>query len=105
MLLGLVMDFCEAVNQEDAPKIESSVNRLIQEETRVIQDDAYLELKNILDEEIGMEPITEAQMSETVRKALQQTVRSLQYSLSRFLTFDEILQGTNKYKQRVAQLV
>ena len=36
MLLGLVMDFCEAVNQEGAPKIESSVSRLIQEETRVI---------------------------------------------------------------------
>ena len=77
MILGLVMDFCEAVNQESAPKIESCVNRLIQEETRVAQDDAYLELKNILDEEIGLEPVTQSQMTETARKAVQQTVRSL----------------------------
>jgi hypothetical protein len=25
MMLGLAMDFCEAINSEDAPKIESSV--------------------------------------------------------------------------------
>lgn len=105
MLLGLVMDFCEAVNQEDAPKVESSVNRLILEETRVIQDDAYFELKSILDEEIGMEPVTEAQMNETTRRALQQTVRSLQYNLSRLLAFDEILQETTKFRQRAGNLI
>jgi hypothetical protein len=36
MLLGLAMDFCDAVNSEDTPKIESSVTRLVQEETQVI---------------------------------------------------------------------
>ena len=41
MLLGLAMDFCDAVNDEDTPKIESSVMRLVQEETQIIQDDAY----------------------------------------------------------------
>ena len=56
MLLGLAMDFCEAVNSEDAPKIENSVQRVVQEETRVIQDDSFFELQNIL-EDIGLEPI------------------------------------------------
>lgn len=36
MFLGLAMDFCEAVNDEDTPKIESSVGRVLSEETRVI---------------------------------------------------------------------
>lgn len=53
------MDFCDSVNQEGAPKIDSSVQRLIAEETRVIQDDAFLELKTYLENEIGMEPVTE----------------------------------------------
>ena len=43
MFLGLAMDFCEAVNDEDTPKIESSVGRVLSEETRVIQDDCFLE--------------------------------------------------------------
>ena len=59
MLLGLAMDFCDSINQEGAPKIDSSVQRLIAEETRVIQDDAFLELKTYLENEIGMEPVTE----------------------------------------------
>ena len=60
MLLGLAMDFCESVNQESISKIESSVSRLISEETRVIQDDAYMDLKMMLEDEIGMDPINEA---------------------------------------------
>lgn len=36
MFLGLAMDFCEAVNDEDTPKIENSVGRVLYEETRVI---------------------------------------------------------------------
>jgi hypothetical protein len=60
MLLGLAMDFCDSVNQDSVSKIESSVSRLISEETRVIQDDAYMELKTMLEEEIGVEPINEA---------------------------------------------
>ena len=70
MLLGLAMDFCDSVNEENAPKIESSVSRLISEETRVIQDDAYLELKMMLEEEIGMEPINEAQITEITKTAM-----------------------------------
>lgn len=70
MLLGLAMDFCDSVNEENAPKIESSVSRLISEETRVIQDDAYLELKMMLEEEIGMEPINEAQITEITKRAM-----------------------------------
>ena len=62
MLLGLAMDFCEAVNAEDAPKIENSVSRVVQEETRVIQDDSFFELQNILEEEIGLEPIQDDQI-------------------------------------------
>ena len=46
------MDFCDAVNSDDAPKIENSVSRVVQEESRVIQDDSFLELQNILEEEI-----------------------------------------------------
>lgn len=64
------MDFCDSVNEENAPKIESSVSRLISEETRVIQDDAYLELKMMLEEEIGMEPINEAQITEITKRAM-----------------------------------
>jgi hypothetical protein len=60
MLLGLAMDFCESVNQESISKIESSVSRLISEETRVIQDDTYMDLKMMLEDEIGMDPINEA---------------------------------------------
>lgn len=56
------MDYCDSVNEEGAPKIDSSVQRLIAEETRVIQDDAFLELKTHLEDEIGMEPITDAQI-------------------------------------------
>ena len=54
------MDFWESVNQESISKIESSVSRLISEETRVIQDDAYMDLKMMLEDEIGMDPINEA---------------------------------------------
>lgn len=36
MLLGMAMDFCDSVNADGAPKIDSSVQRLIAEETRVI---------------------------------------------------------------------
>ena len=32
MLLGLSMDFCEAVNNNETPKIENSVTRLVFEE-------------------------------------------------------------------------
>ncbi len=32
MLLGLSMDFCEAVNNNETPKIENSVTRLVCEE-------------------------------------------------------------------------
>ena len=52
MLLNIAMDFCEALNSDDAPKIENSVNRVIQEETRVVQDDSFLELQNSLEEQI-----------------------------------------------------
>jgi hypothetical protein len=41
MLLGLAMDLCEALNLNYSPKIENSVNRLIQEETHVILDDTF----------------------------------------------------------------
>ena len=57
MLLGLAMDFCEAVNAEDAPKIESSVGRVVLQETRVIHDDCYFELQTILSEKIGYEDL------------------------------------------------
>jgi hypothetical protein len=30
------MDFVEALNSDDAPKIENSVSRVVQEETRVV---------------------------------------------------------------------
>ena len=106
MLLGLAMDFCESVNQESVSKIESSVSRLISEETRVIQDDAYMELKMMMEDEIGMEPINEAQITEITKRAMQQAVRKLQLSLSRFLpNFDEILSETSKFKQRVQPMV
>lgn len=59
MLLGLVMDYCEAVNSDETPKVESSVMRLVAEETRVIQDDAFYELKTVLDDEIGVEPVNQ----------------------------------------------
>ena len=75
MLLGLAMDFCDSVNQENAPRIETSVMRLIFEETRVIQDDAYMELKMTLEEEIGLEPINEAQITEITKRAMQMTIR------------------------------
>jgi hypothetical protein len=29
MLLGLAMDFCEAVNDEEVPKIENAVGRVL----------------------------------------------------------------------------
>lgn len=32
MLLGLAMDFCEAVSSDQVPKIQNSVARLVQEE-------------------------------------------------------------------------
>jgi hypothetical protein len=41
MLLGLAMDFCESINSEQAPKIKSSVERLIYEEVRVIEDEIF----------------------------------------------------------------
>jgi hypothetical protein len=106
MLLGLAMDFCDNVNQETLSKIESSVSRLISEETRVIQDDAYMDLKQTLDDEIGMDPVHESQINQIIKRAMQSAVRKLQANLSRFLpNFDEILSETAKFKQRVAPMV
>ena len=45
MLLGLAMDFCESINSAEAPKIKSSVDRLISEEVRVIEDESFNEFK------------------------------------------------------------
>jgi hypothetical protein len=70
MLLGLAMDFCDSVNKENVPKIETSVRRLISEETRVIQDDAHMELKMALEEEIGLEPINEAKIIDITKRAM-----------------------------------
>lgn len=111
MLLGLAMDFCEAVNSEDSPKIESSVTRLVQEETQVIQDEAYSQLQVALDEEIGLEdigahgsdPIPEKQFTDIARRALQNSVRTLQCNLARFLSYEEILEETHRFKQRIQQ--
>lgn len=36
MLLGLSMDFCEAVNNNETPIIENSVTRLVNEEIQLI---------------------------------------------------------------------
>ena len=105
MLLGLAMDFCEAVNADDAPKIENSVGRVVQEETRVIQDDSFLELQNVLEEEIGLEPIQEDQIDSIIKKAVQETIKNLQLKLSRFLEFSEVLEETTKFKQRMAPML
>ena len=70
MLLGLAMDFCEAVNDEEAPKIENSVNRVLEEETRVIQDDCYLEFSNTLDDEIGVEPLKDTEINAIIQKCV-----------------------------------
>ena len=50
MFLGLAMDFCEAVNDEETPKIENSVGRVLSEETHYIQDDCFFEFQSILEE-------------------------------------------------------
>jgi hypothetical protein len=68
MFLGLAMDFCEALNKDDAPKIENSVSRVVQEETRFIQDDTYLELQNNLEEELGLEPITDEKLRAVIKQ-------------------------------------
>ena len=103
MLLGLAMDFCEAVNSEDSPKIESSVTRLVQEETQVIQDEAYSQLQVAVDEEIGLDPIPEKQFTDVARRALQNAVRTLQCNLARFLSYEEIMEETHRFKQRIQQ--
>ena len=63
MLLGLAMDFCESVNDDETPKIENSVSRVLEEETRVIQDDCYLEFQTQLDDEIGLEPLKDSEIN------------------------------------------
>lgn len=103
MLLGLAMDFCDAVNSEDTPKIESSVTRLVQEETQVIQDEAYTQLQAAIESELGLEPASEPQLREVLTRAKQNSVRTLQYNLARFLSYDEIMLETQRFKQRVHQ--
>lgn len=105
MLLGLAMDFCEAVNADEAPKIDNSVSRVVQEETRVIQDDSFLELQNMLEEDIGLEPIQEDQIDSIIKKSVQETIKGLQLKLSRFLEFSEVLEETTKFKQRMAPML
>ena len=105
MLLGLAMDFCEAVNSEDAPKIENSVNRVVQEETRVIHDDCYFEIQQSLEDEIGLDPLKEEQLNKIIKNAKQKAIYSLQTKLSRFLDFDDILEETKKFKLRLAPMI
>lgn len=69
MLLGLAMDFCEAVNSADAPKIETSVGRVLQEETQVISDDCYFELQSMLEEKIGLDPLPKDKVEEIIKSS------------------------------------
>ena len=103
MLLGLAMDFCDAVNSEDTPKIESSVTRLVQEETQVIQDEAYTQLQAAIESELGLDPVTDKQLGDILTRAQQNSIRTLQCNLARFLSYDEILDETQRFKQRVQQ--
>jgi hypothetical protein len=77
MLLGLAMDFCDAVNSEDTPKIESSVIRLVQEETQVIEDEAYSQLQAAIDSELGLDPVPEKQLKDIMNRATRNSVRTL----------------------------
>lgn len=105
MFLGLAMDFCEAVNNEDVPMIESSVSRLVSEETRVIEDDCYFELKNNLDEDLSMETTSEAQLQSITNRNKHHIIRKFQQSLSRFLSFPEIILQTKKFKARIKPMI
>ena len=106
MLLGLAMDFCEAINSSDIPKIENSVGRVLQEETRVIHDDCYAELQQTLDEEISIEdPLKKEQLDAIIYEAKSRAIMDLELRLSRFLEFDEILLETKKFKTRLQPLI
>jgi hypothetical protein len=95
------MDFCDAVNSEDTPKIESSVTRLVQEEAQVIQDEAYAQLQAALENEIGLDPVAEKHFKDVLTRAQQNSVRTLQYNLSRLLSYEEIMEETQRFRQRV----
>ena len=69
MLLGLAMDFAEAVSSDDVPRIESSVGRLVQEEIAIIELEAFDELKESLETELGLEPTTEDNFAEVTARA------------------------------------
>lgn len=105
MLLGLAMDFCEAVNDEETPKIESSVSRVLQEETRVIADDCFFEFQTLLDQEIGLDPTHDDIVNSLLQKCQREVISTFQLKLSRFLEFDDILEETKKFKQRLAPLI
>jgi len=102
MLLGLVMDYCEAINSDAVPSIDNSVTRLVQEEIDVIEQEAFDGLKISLDNELGLEVTSEEIFEEVVSRAQRSAVRTLQTNLARFLTFKEILEVTKRFKQRIA---
>ena len=77
MLLGLVMDYCEAINSDAVPSIDNSVTRLVQEEVDVIEQEAFEELKIFLDNELGLEVTSEEVFEEVVSRAQRSAVRTL----------------------------
>jgi hypothetical protein len=102
MLLGLAMDFCEAINANDSPKIQTSISRLIAEETLVIADDFFNELKRATEEQLIHEPLSDVQLRRVIKRMEMQAVRSLQMGLSRFYPdFEDILAETKKFKARM----
>ena len=102
MLLGLVMDYCEAINSDAVPSIDNSVTRLVQEEVDVIEQEAFEELKIFLDNELGLEVTSQEVFEEVVSRAQRSAVRTLQTNMARFLTFKEILEATKRFKQRIS---